>query len=135
MSEAKAPTAADVTRGEQVYTPFVLRAYDLFVLGFSNRFAWRCASSMMLQRYNRYVGRRHLDIGVGTGWYLHRSSWPVEQPEITLLDLNENSPRIGDPLVSPRVVATDQETRVVAGDLAVVVERLVSHSGACRSSR
>ena len=41
--------------------------------------------------YDRYAGRRHLDLGVGTGWYLDRCAWPVERPEITLLDLNENS--------------------------------------------
>jgi SAM-dependent methyltransferase len=45
----------------------------------------------MLERYNRFLGRRHLDVGVGTGWYLDRSTWPVARPEITLLDLNENS--------------------------------------------
>jgi len=75
----------------RIYTPLVLRAYDLVVLGFSNRFAWRCPSVTMLERYDRHIGRRHLDLGVGTGWYLDRCTWPVEQPEITLLDLNENS--------------------------------------------
>jgi SAM-dependent methyltransferase len=74
-----------------VYTPFVLRTYDVVVLGFSNRFAWRCPSLVMLERYDRHAGARHLDVGVGTGWYLDRCAWPVERPEITLLDLNENS--------------------------------------------
>jgi hypothetical protein len=82
---------AEVERGQRVYTPLVLRGYDLLVLEFSNRFAWRCPSTTMLERYDRHVGRRHLDLGVGTGWYLDRCRWPVEQPEITLLDLNENS--------------------------------------------
>jgi SAM-dependent methyltransferase len=76
-----------------VYTPLVLRGYDLFVLGLSNRFVWRCRSSRMLERYDRHVGTRHLDVGVGTGWFLDRCSWPVEAPRITLLDLNENSLR------------------------------------------
>jgi len=91
MTEPAAQTPVDVERGQRVYTPLVLRAYDLVVLGFSNRFAWRCRSATMLELYDRHVGRRHLDIGVGTGWYLDRCTWPVEQPEITLLDLNENS--------------------------------------------
>jgi hypothetical protein len=51
-----APSAADVERGQRVYTPLVLRAYDLFVLGFSNRFVWRCRSATMLERYGRHVG-------------------------------------------------------------------------------
>ena len=81
----------DVEAGQRVYTPLVLRSYDLFVLGFSNRFVWRCPSSTMLERYDRHIGARHLDIGVGTGWFLDRCKWPVDMPQITLLDLNENS--------------------------------------------
>jgi hypothetical protein len=83
--------AADVDAGQRIYTPIVLRVYDVLVLGLSNRFAWRCRSGTMLERYDRHVGARHLDLGVGTGWFLDRCRWPVEQPEITLLDLNENS--------------------------------------------
>ncbi len=85
------PRADEVQAGQRVYTPLMLRFYDLFVLGFSNRFVWRCPSSRMLERYEGHVGARHLDVGVGTGWFLDRCSWPVERPEITLLDLNENS--------------------------------------------
>jgi SAM-dependent methyltransferase len=85
------PRSDEVEAGQRVYTPFTLRAYDLFVLGFSNRFFWRCRSSKMLERYESHVGARHLDVGVGTGWFLDHCSWPVESPNITLLDLNENS--------------------------------------------
>jgi Methyltransferase domain len=85
------PRTDEVEAGQRVYTPLVLRAYDLFVLGFSNRFVWRCRSSTMLGRYDGHVGARHLDVGVGTGWFLDRCRWPVESPKITLLDLNENS--------------------------------------------
>jgi hypothetical protein len=85
------PRADEVEAGQRVYTPLMLRAYDLFVLGFSNRFVWRCRSSEMLGRYDSHVGARHLDVGVGTGWFLDRCKWPVESPKITLLDLNENS--------------------------------------------
>jgi Methyltransferase domain len=81
----------EVEAGQRVYTPLVLWSYDLLVLGFSNRFVWRCCSSRMLERYDRYVGARHLDVGVGTGWFLDHCSWPVEGPQITLLDLNGNS--------------------------------------------
>jgi SAM-dependent methyltransferase len=91
MTKTGPQSAADVERGQRVYSPLVLLLYDLFVLEFSNRFAWRCRSATMLDRYDRKVGRRHLDLGVGTGWYLDHCTWPVEQPEITLLDLNENS--------------------------------------------
>ena len=85
------PRADEVEAGQRVYTPFTLRVYDVFVLGFSNRFVWRCRSSKLLERYESHVGARHLDVGVGTGWFLDHCRWPVESPQITLLDLNENS--------------------------------------------
>src|SRR5918994_681674 len=90
MADEK-PRADEVEAGQRVYTPLMLRTYDLFVLGFSNRFVWRCRSPKMLERYDSHVGARHLDVGVGTGWFLDNCSWPVERPQITLLDLNENS--------------------------------------------
>lgn len=84
-------TTAEIEAGQRVYTPLVLRAYDLVVLGLSNRFAWGCRSATMLEEYERHVRARHLDLGVGTGWYLDRCAWPVAEPDITLVDLNENS--------------------------------------------
>ena len=56
---ADEPRADEVEAGQRVYTPFTLRVYDLFVLGFSNRFVWRCRSSKMLERYESHVGERH----------------------------------------------------------------------------
>jgi SAM-dependent methyltransferase len=91
LTEEVQRSSEEVEAGQRVYTPLVLKGYDLFVLGFSNRFVWRCPSSRMLERYDRYVGPRHLDVGVGTGWFLDNCSWPVDAPRITLLDLNENS--------------------------------------------
>ena len=100
----------DVEAGQRVYTPLVLWGYDLFVLGFSNRFVWRCRSSRMLERYNSHVGARHLDVGVGTGWYLDRCEWPVETPQITLLDLNENSLSVASKRIRRYAPATIRRT-------------------------
>jgi hypothetical protein len=98
----------EVEAGQRVYTPLVLWGYDLFVLGFSNRFVWRCRSSRMLERYNRYVGARHLDVGVGTGWFLDHCNWPIETPQITLLDLNENSLSVASKRIRRYAPATIQ---------------------------
>ena len=76
--------------GHRIYTPLMLRTYDRFVLGFSNRWLWRCPTAELLQLYQRNVGKRHLDIGVGTGYFLDKVEWPVAVPDITLLDLNRN---------------------------------------------
>jgi SAM-dependent methyltransferase len=69
-----------------VYTPARLALYDPIILGFSCRFLWRCPKHRFLELYNRHVGARHLDVGVGTGYFLDHCAFPVERPAITLLD-------------------------------------------------
>jgi ubiquinone/menaquinone biosynthesis C-methylase UbiE len=91
----KQPTGAtthqDTAKGAAAYTRTSLAIYDLFVLGFSNSFAWNCPSCVILDFYNRHVSDQHLDVGVGTGYFLDRCRFPVEKPAIALLDLNQNS--------------------------------------------
>src|SRR4029453_2517824 len=70
-----------------VYTSTRLALYDLFILCLSCRLVWRGPKRHFLDLYNRNVGTPHLDIGVGTGYFLDRCRFPVERPEITLLDL------------------------------------------------
>jgi hypothetical protein len=62
----------DTHAGQASYTPAVLRIYDLFVLGFSSSYAWRCPSRQLLEHYQRHITSKHLDVGVGTGWFLDR---------------------------------------------------------------
>ncbi|MEO1543839.1 MAG: class I SAM-dependent methyltransferase [Pseudomonadota bacterium] len=81
----------NVTAGQAVYTPLTLKVYDTVVLGISNRFLWRCPTSELIALYNRNISANHLDIGVGTGYFLDKAAWPDAAPKITLLDLNENS--------------------------------------------
>lgn len=79
--------------GAAIYSPLVLRVYDWWVLGFSNRFLWRCSTkTILLPFFREHIGRRHLDVGVGTGFYLANAGLSSGQ-EIALLDLNENSLR------------------------------------------
>jgi SAM-dependent methyltransferase len=86
MSKAK-----DVEAGQAVYSPFVLAAYDWLVLGVSNSLIWRCPTADLRRLYDRNVADRHLDVGVGTGYFLDKAHWPAAPPSITLVDLNPNS--------------------------------------------
>ena len=72
-----------------VYTPARLAFYDVVILGFSCRFVWHSPKRRFLELYERHVGARHLDVGVGSGYFLDRCRFPVERPAITLLDLSE----------------------------------------------
>lgn len=83
--------AQAVEAGQAAYTPGLLKYYDLIVLRLSNPLLWRCPTPKLRALYERNLSSRHLDIGVGTGYFLDRCRFPVEEPAITLLDLNENS--------------------------------------------
>jgi hypothetical protein len=69
-----------------VYTPARLALYDVLILGLSCSLVWRCPRRHFLDLYNQHVGSPHLDIGVGTGYFLDRCRFPIERPQMTLLD-------------------------------------------------
>ena len=81
----------DAAKGAAIYTPLNLALYDLFVVGFSNSSVWRCSRQKILDLYNQHISDRHLDIGVGTGYFLDRCRFPSSAPTLALLDLNPNS--------------------------------------------
>ncbi|MEM9630326.1 MAG: class I SAM-dependent methyltransferase [Pseudomonadota bacterium] len=75
--------------GYAVYSKMSLAIYDALVLGFSNRFIWRCPSEFLIALYNRSLSEDHLDVGVGTGFFLDKATFPVSSPRITLMDPNK----------------------------------------------
>lgn len=77
--------------GQAVYSPLVLKGYDLWVLGLSNHLLWRCPTSKLRALYDRNVSANHLDVGVGTGYFLKHARWPTSNPSVALFDLNANS--------------------------------------------
>jgi len=81
-------TDGDTRKGVAVYTPLTLALYDLAVLRFSNCFIWQCASRVLLDFYDQHISDKHLDIGVGTGYFLDKCRFPSTAPTIALFDLN-----------------------------------------------
>ena len=94
------PTLEDLEAGQAVYTPIVLRTYDWVVLGLSNHLLWRCPTADLRRLYDRNVSARHLDIGVGTGYFLDKATWPVPIPSNTLLDHKANCLRAASRRIS-----------------------------------
>ena len=84
-------TDRDARKGAAIYTPLTLALYDLAVLRFSNSFVWQCSSHVLLDFYNQHISDKHLDIGVGTGYFLDKCRFPSTTPEIALFDLNPHS--------------------------------------------
>lgn len=81
----------EVVAGQATYTPFFLNIYDLFVIRFSNRFFWRCPPQKTIELYQRNVASEHLDIGVGTGFYLQTCDKLRNAKAVGIMDLNNNS--------------------------------------------
>lgn len=77
--------------GQAVYSPFTLALYDLAVLRISNTYIWKCPTDRMLGLYEEHATDEHLDVGVGTGWYLDHCRFPHLHPRIGLVDLNPSS--------------------------------------------
>lgn len=82
----------EVYRGQAAYSKLSLAFYDTLVLGLFCRLVWRCPKRHLVELYRRNLGRRHLDIGVGTGHLIDRAD-PSVDTSITLVDLNRSSLR------------------------------------------
>ena len=73
--------------GQEIYSRAFLRIYDPVILGFYGNVVWRCPTSRLVEQYRQHVGRSHLDVGPGTGYFLENARLP-DDAQITLLDPN-----------------------------------------------
>ena len=80
-----------VEAGTALYSKFFLNFYDWLALGLNGRFIWKCPSYNILEMYNKYVTDNHLDIGVGTGYFMDNCRFPSPAPRLALMDLNCNT--------------------------------------------
>jgi hypothetical protein len=83
-------TSSKTYDSQSVYSPATLAIYDTLVLRLSNPLIWRCPTRRILDLYNQHVAESHLDVGVGTGWYMDHCRFPAA-PRLALMDLNPNS--------------------------------------------
>ena len=84
-------TPAEVHAGQAIYNRFVLSIYDVVVLGISNRYIWQCPTRRLLAHYDQHVTANHLDVGVGSGYFLDHCRFPSPAPRVALMDLNDNA--------------------------------------------
>lgn len=81
-------SSEQILAGQAIYTRRTLAAYDFVVLGVSNRFIWKCPTRRLAAHYDEHVSANHLDVGVGTGYFLDGCRFPVPAPRVALMDLN-----------------------------------------------
>ena len=82
-------TAEQVEPGHTFYSRRSLTIYDAAILGFLSRVAWKCPASRVLEHYDRHVTSNHLDVGVGSGYFLDRCRFPEVHPRLGLMDISE----------------------------------------------
>ena len=70
-----------------VFNQRMLRHYDRLLEFTCNR-VWHCPIPRTLELYGRHLSSNHLEVGVGTGYFLEHSRLPGAQPRLALLDLS-----------------------------------------------
>jgi SAM-dependent methyltransferase len=78
------PTNEQVAAGHAFYTRRSLKVYDKAILGWFSRVAWRCPAHHVVAHYDRHVSANHLDVGVGTGYFLDHCRFPAAPGELRL---------------------------------------------------
>jgi SAM-dependent methyltransferase len=82
----------EILRGQATYTEDFLKfKYDLIVHHVVNRFFWRSPTRRLHELYEKHVSDNHLDVGVGSGFFLDKCRFPSAQPRIALMDLNPSA--------------------------------------------
>ena len=64
--------------------------YDLALYKGITNLLWRCPTTRLSDNYAEYLSNNHLEIGVGTGYFLKRTACPDHMERLTLLDLSLN---------------------------------------------
>jgi len=82
---------SQVIAGQAIYSRKALSVYDLVVIGVSNSYIWKCPSKKIAAHYNANLSANHLDVGVGTGYFLDRCQFPSKKLRIALMDMNPNT--------------------------------------------
>ena len=70
-----------------VFNQRMLKYYD-WLLEFTCNRVWRCPISRTLEHYRQHLSCNHLEVGVGTGYFLEHSHLPGSEPRLGLLDIS-----------------------------------------------
>lgn len=84
-------TSEQVQAGQAIYTKTFLKSYDFIVLTISNHLIWQCPTLAITKNYNKYISSNHLDVGVGSGYFLANCKFPTSSPRIAIMDANDNA--------------------------------------------
>jgi 2-polyprenyl-3-methyl-5-hydroxy-6-metoxy-1,4-benzoquinol methylase len=84
-------TKEQVEAGQAAYTPRMLGVYNLLILRVIVPYIWKCPIDNVIKLYNKNITSNHLEIGVGSGYFLDNCNFSSDNPRLALMDLNPNS--------------------------------------------
>ncbi|MCG8619919.1 MAG: class I SAM-dependent methyltransferase [Desulfobacterales bacterium] len=85
------PATEEAAAGAAAYSKLLLAFYDIQVMRFEIPFVFKCPLKKLTDLFDENLTDRHLDVGVGTGFFLDKCRFPVNNPTVHLMDLNRNS--------------------------------------------
>ena len=62
----------DVKKGPANYHNVLFSVYNFYVFQLSNTYIWKCPTKHVRNLYSTHVSTNHLDIGVGTNYFLKK---------------------------------------------------------------
>ncbi|MGQ8714499.1 hypothetical protein [Klebsiella pneumoniae] len=118
---------SNVDEGTKIYTPFTLKLYDWWVLSISNSYAWHCPTKeILLPYFLQNLRPNHLDIGVGTGYYLAKA--PANY-NISLMDLNKASLKTASARIGKARIRYILGDGVMHNSFSSKLMRIYNHKG------
>ena len=77
-----------INLGQRFFSFMSHRLYDLGLYSFVTEAVWRCKTERLVDHYVANVSSRHLEVGVGTGYFLARTLSSEHCDRLVLADLN-----------------------------------------------
>lgn len=73
-------------KSQRFFNPLLLSIYDFFLFNFISPYLWGCKEALLVNWYRSLCGTKHLEVGVGTGHLLDKSSPAIHR--LSLMDLS-----------------------------------------------
>ena len=74
--------------GQTYFSLMSHRLYDWALYRWISTYIWHCPTDRLMENYADHISDQHLEVGVGTGYFLQSTLCADHSGELTLMDLN-----------------------------------------------
>lgn len=111
-------SARDSATSQSGFNSRTLRYYDRLLEFTCNRI-WHCSIDRTVELYQRHISSNHLEVGVGTGYFLDRVRFPDSAPRLALLDVNPHCLRYTEATLARYAPSVHRASALAALELDV----------------